>query len=271
MNRKGSELSKTMLENHLFSRHFEIDDNTEIKIENWRFLGSDGIKIPLAAVDASLLTIGTNNGQPVEAMRAAVVVKHPDVCPQVIRLGPYLRVNDSSDETMIKLENFAKRLALRQISGGIILLDGCTLPHSQNSEESVFDVKLCNNLIISIKKRFMMSSVLPDINGIKDKLVAKVKNESSSYLLKIGNEPITLKADIYPNVNIKDFTCALNNLIKSDEIYMSYPNTLRLAHMYSKILPTETLAIQRIALRSKGLVISPNISDRKVILGAMWS
>ena len=262
---------KTVLENHLFDRHFEINSNAEIKIEDWRFLGSVGMKIPLAAVDASLLTLGTNNGQPVEAMRAAVVVKQPDVCTQVIRLGPYLRVDDSSNEKMIQLENFAKRLALRQISGGIVLLDGCTLPHSQNSEEYILGANLCNNLIISIKKRLMMSSVLPDINDVKDKLVAKVKNESSSYLLKIGNEPITLKADIYPHVNITDFACALSNLIKSDEIYMSYPNTLRLAHMYSKILPTETLAIQRIALRKKGLVISPNISDRKVILGTMWS
>jgi hypothetical protein len=117
----------------------------------------------------------------------------------------------------------------------------------------------------------MTSEILPQFIDSSQKIIARVKNSRPSYLVKLGREPLLLKAEFYPQVNTKDAAKAVNNLMRSDKIYMAYPNALRLSHIYSKILPTESIAVQKLALRKKGMVILPVINDRKIILGPLWS
>jgi len=171
---------------------------------------------------------------------------------------------------MTALETSAKKFALSQISGGIVLLDGLLLSEEYQMSQSAYNQCYNDNTIISIVKRFVSSKVLPPSIDRDKPIIAKLK-DTNLYLLKLGKAPIVLKSEIYPSMEIEDATRVVNTLLKSDSIYMAYPNSLRLSHIYSKILFTESIALQKLAMCETGIVLSPVINDRKIILGSMWS
>lgn len=250
-------------------KYFEPHERLEI--ESYYYLGTEGTIVPLVAVDASSSIVGMSDEQLVEAVRAAIVLKLPKENPRVIRLGPYLRSYSSpKDDGMVALEMLAKKFALSQVTKGIVLLDGLTLYEERQATQQIYDQFFNGNTIISIVKRFMSTKILPKSIERDKLIVAKLKN-TPLYLLKLGKEPIILKSEIYPPMEIEDVAHAVNNLLKSDSIYMAYPNTLRLSHIYSKILFSESVALRKLAMCESSIVLYPIINERKVILGPIWS
>jgi hypothetical protein len=261
----------TFVEREILPRRWRYSEQLEnIEIESWSYLTADGSTVPLVAVDASSSIVGMRNEQPIEAVRAAIVIKLPGENPRIIRLGPYLRSYSSINDGMAALETLAKKLALNQISGGIVLLDGLMLSEEYHMSQSACARSYNDNTIISIVKRFVSTKVLPRTIDRNKPIIAKLK-DSDLYLLKLGREPIVLKSEIYPSMEIEDVTRIVNTLLKSDSIYMAYPNSLRLSHIYSKILFTESIALRKLAMCESGIVLHPVINDRKIILGPMWS
>jgi len=211
-----------------------------------------------------------SDGCPIEASRAAIVIKLPGIRAKIIRLGPYLSTPSSANGGMAEVELSAKMIALGKIFGGIALFDGLGLSEQTTNPMKSLS-KINNNLVVSIIKQFICSESVRRTVDMNQKFIARLAGEGTNYLVKLGTEPIILRAEISPEGDFEETVCGINNLIKSDQICVSYPNALRLSHIYSKILPIEGVALRSLALRKEGLVISPPINDRKVILGSMWS
>lgn len=261
-----------LLEREILPQRWKyFEPHERLEIESYYYLGTEGTIVPLVAVDASSSIVGMSDEQLVEAVRAAIVLKLPKENPRVIRLGPYLRSYSSpKDDGMAALEMLAKKFALSQVTKGIVLLDGLTLYEERQATQQIYDQFFNGNTIISIVKRFMSTKILPKSIERDKLIVAKLKN-TPLYLLKLGKEPIILKSEIYPPMEIEDVAHAVNNLLKSDSIYMAYPNTLRLSHIYSKILFSESVALRKLAMCESSIVLYPIINERKVILGPIWS
>lgn len=261
-----------LLEREILPQRWKyFEPHERLEIESYYYLGTEGTIVPLVAVDASSSIVGMSDEQLVEAVRAAIVLKLPKENPRVIRLGPYLRSYSSpKDDGMAALEMLAKKFALSQVTKGIVLLDGLTLYEERRATQQIYDQFFNGNTIISIVKRFMSTKILPKSIERDKLIVAKLKN-TPLYLLKLGKEPIILKSEIYPPMEIEDVAHAVNNLLKSDSIYMAYPNTLRLSHIYSKILFSESVALRKLAMCESSIVLYPIINERKVILGSIWS
>ena len=60
---------------------------------------------------------------------------------------------------------------------------------------------------------------------------------------------------------------AVQRLIGNDLILESYPETLRLAHIYSTFTANEVLGIQRLIVQKYGLKIIERPNIRKILFG----
>ncbi|MGQ9690322.1 MAG: hypothetical protein ACUVQY_03500, partial [Thermoproteota archaeon] len=91
------------------------------------------------------------------------------------------------------------------------------------------------------------------------------------YLVRLKAGSPLLKVEAYPEVELEEFSNLLSSLVLVDGVEYGYPEALRIAHIYSKILPVEVLTIRCILQRKFGIEVLREIDNRKMLIGGFWS
>ena len=87
------------------------------------------------------------------------------------------------------------------------------------------------------------------------------------YATKLSPGPFTFRLDIDKCIPEADSFNALGRLLENELLTDSYPETLRLAHIFSRFSASEVLAMQRYVANSYGVQIDPKSDVRKVLFG----
>jgi len=87
------------------------------------------------------------------------------------------------------------------------------------------------------------------------------------YVAKLVEDGFAFRLDIDREVSKDARIEAMNRLIASDVVMQGYPETLRLAHIFSAFTANEVIAVQRYLASAHGLRISPRLSIRKSLFG----
>ena len=236
-------------------------------IEQLRPLCQSVAPMPIAAVDASSNLIGYSYGYAYELLRAAMVIKRGNGKLRLTKLGPFIMKSSSERGSfMYELETMAQRMAAKKIRNGIVLFDGTAL-ESMDSEFHIPDILRENNFI-SLSKTVPVQSLEEEGALPREPFVAKLRDEGT-YLVRLSTNGFVLRSTTSTG-DIESTTALFSSLISSDSFEMGYPRTMKLAHIYSKILPIDILSA-RLALYEKHSIKARDpIDGRKLLLGCLW-
>ena len=87
------------------------------------------------------------------------------------------------------------------------------------------------------------------------------------YVAKLTHGVCSFRLDIDKNLPPEQGIEAVQNLLGSDLLVQSYPETLRLAHIYSTFTATEVIGIQRFIAHQYGLKIVTRPNVRRMLFG----
>ena len=87
------------------------------------------------------------------------------------------------------------------------------------------------------------------------------------YIAKLTRGVCSFRLDIDKKVPQEQGIDAVQSLLGSDLVLQSYPETLRLAHIYSTFTATEVIGIQRFIAQQYGLKIVARPNVRRMLFG----
>jgi hypothetical protein len=87
------------------------------------------------------------------------------------------------------------------------------------------------------------------------------------YIAKLTRGVCSFRLDIDKKVPKEQAIEAVQCLLKNDLLVQSYPETLRLAHIYSTFTATEVIGIQRFIAQQYGLKIITRPNVRRMLFG----
>lgn len=236
-------------------------------VEDPKLLDPSAPALPIAAVDASSNMIGYSGGYVYELLRAGIVIRKGNGRMRLIKLGPFI-IRSSSDGAsfLFELETLAQRIAARRIKNGIVLFDGTTI-QSADSERSFPSFEGLNDFI-SLSKVVPVSCAGNNEELPKNPFVAKLKNEDW-YLVRLSTNGFILRARASAK-NIDSTAWLFSCLSRSDSIEIGYPRTMKLAHMYSKILSMDVMSARLALFEKHNIKARDPIDGRKLLLGCLW-
>jgi len=232
-------------------------------------LGGSGRKVPVAAVDCSNVHLGFGGGFSYEAARASIVTRSAAGDTHVTRIGPLVAKLPtdsvlSQGYILYALESFAQELAFDQVREGIVLLDGIALADGALHQVS------SRAKVVGLSKTVPPQGVHGNGFGFPSEPFVMTKRHSNLCLVRLSRGGFVLRGRVWSRRST-DMPSVFSSLSASDASDMGYPDTLRLAHMFSKILPTEAISA-RIAITEKhGVRLSEPLDGRKLLLGSMWA
>ncbi len=237
------------------------------KLEYLRPLDVQGRCLPIAAVDASSNLIGYSGGRAYELLRAAIVLRRGNDKVRLIKLGPFItRSSSERGSFLFELETMAQRLAARRIKNGIVLFDGTAL-ESLDSEFPLVTIPSTNSFI-SLSKVMPTQSLDGEGRMPKGPFIAKVE-EGDSFLVRLSTDGFILRA-MASTKDADETTWLFSCLTRSDSIEMGYPRAMKLAHIYSKILPMDIISARLALFEKHNIKARDPIDGRKLLLGCMW-
>ncbi|MCX8183475.1 MAG: DNA double-strand break repair nuclease NurA [Crenarchaeota archaeon] len=227
----------------------------------------------IVAVDVSTVKIGISRLGEVHAIRGSTVLKERGVV-KINRTRPMIVLGGISDSQIsFELEEQLKNIS--SIRNSIMLLDG-DLNEMMNVSGPLglpgFLASACNTLV-SVSKRFVDPFIrLPEDFDVSP-FVGEILNGRSprEYLVRLKPGSPLLKVEVYPEVELEEVRSLLASLILIDGVDYGYPEALRIAHIYSKILPLEVLTLKCILQKKFGIEVLREIDNRKMLLGGFWS
>ena len=87
------------------------------------------------------------------------------------------------------------------------------------------------------------------------------------YVAKLVEDGFAFRVDVDRQVSRDQRVEAMNRLIASDVVMQGYPETLRLAHIFSTFTANDVIAVQRYLALTHGLRIAPRFNVRKSLFG----
>jgi hypothetical protein len=249
-----------------FHDHEVEDGITNGKPETYDIypLEVDGERVAVAAVDCSNVRLGCAGNFSYEAARAAVVIRSTEGEVHVTKIGPLVAKSPLNQGSILyPLEAFAQCLAVELVMEGIVLLDGLTLS---------------NDIMYRVPRRTQvvgLSKAVPpqDMEGrgfdFPKEPFVMVRRPSNSCLVRLSSGGFVLHGRVWSHRQ-EDIPSAFSALSRSDPLDMGYPDSLKLAHMFSKILPAEMLSARVAMMRKYGVKLSDPLDGRKLLLGSMW-
>lgn len=247
-----------------------MDSSTNIEIMDLEPLGRSGEHVPIAAVDASSNVIGYSGELMYELLRAAIVVRENTNGIKVIKLGPIIvRSLFERGSFLYELESTARSIAVKKIRKGIVLLDGDSITSRPPDSQIYPEDSNGNNKFISLSKTVPLHLPRGADAFPRYPFIAKLSNKNA-YFVRLSTNGFILNAMISTD-QMKSAVMLFESLINSDVLEIGYPRTIKLAHIYSKILPMDILSA-RLALFEKHNIKARNkIDGRKLLLGCLWS
>ena len=87
------------------------------------------------------------------------------------------------------------------------------------------------------------------------------------YVAKLTGGSCTFRLDIDKRLSQMQAVEAVQKLLGNDLILQSYPETLRLAHIFSTFTATEVLGIQRCVAKESNIKILTRPNVRRILFG----
>lgn len=183
-------------------------------------------------------------------------------------------------------ERYLQKQLCELCNESLILWDGSLTGRKGNSQESIIHIllkkaRIENNLVLAFSKKSALSAYgrrLSDlINNGDVPCLLDIDNAvryrkylnfyGKIYAVKFTPGFLTFRLDIDRKFSQSEGVHAVENLISSDLIIDSYPETLRLAHILSRFSAGEVIAMQRYVTKKCGLriICRPNI--RQILFG----
>ncbi|MCS7095169.1 MAG: hypothetical protein NZ988_05115 [Thaumarchaeota archaeon] len=244
----------------------DLHQLTDIKIRDVVELGP-GVPRRLAAVDASVIKLGLWGSGVLISLKGAVVRRSDDTL-EVTVFGPVPKyvpldgLDEAGGESAVlrELKWFERSLqvyAALHTDGEILLFDSLLT----KVEREVHEVSSYKD-VIGVTKSSLLALKLKGLQGqpTRGKCVALVVREDQPIvtLSKLSADGLLLRVDVWSNRNWRE---ALNDLLSSDVLISGYPETLTLAHAYSKQSWSEISVIRSLLMRMLGVeaVQAPNV------------
>lgn len=218
-----------------------------------------GSRRSLAAVDASVEAIGLWDGGLLVSLKGAVVQRSPTGV-RVTVLGPVPKYAplEATDEPLgdsvllLELRWFERHLqafAALQEDAELLLFDS---PLSR-VERNVLELSRGRNVIGVVKSSPLALSPGPlersPINGIGAAVLVR-KEGFAVTVSKLSPDGLPLRIDVWPSEGWRE---ALEDVIASDGVVHGYPESLALAHAYSRQTWPEVLALRSLLTRELGV------------------
>jgi len=232
-------------------------------IEDLIFLDVNEPSVPVVAIDASFLSLGQSEESQYELARYAIVYRKNGDKIHVRKGGPFLLESTHTQKTPHQVEVMAIAEASNYVSNGIVLLDGIDLNEINHKLES-----MNNNTFISVNKVFQFENLRLFSPLPNSPFLAKLRGENS-FIARLSPHGFIVSLSI-ANDDIRYCAKSLSALIKSDELPFGYPLTLKLAHVFSKILPYETISARIYLQLIKEAKITRKLDGRKLLIGSLW-
>lgn len=252
----------------------KISRNNDLKLGRVLDIGyeEDSLK-RIIAIDVSAVKMGISRLGEVHAVRGSTVLKeHRSV--KINRTRPMIVLGEISDSQLsFELEEQLKNI--NSARNSLILLDG-DLSETMSVSRPLGLMEFLNStgsILISVSKGFVNPFIrLPDEVDASP-FVGEILNGRSprEYLVRLRPGSPLLKVEAYPEVELDELSSMLASLMLIDGVEYGYPETLRIAHIYSKILQVEVLTLRCILQKKFGIEVLREIDNRKMLLGGFWS
>jgi hypothetical protein len=108
---------------------------------------------------------------------------------------------------------------------------------------------------------------LLQLDGYQTTSAYNMRQMGTIYVAKLNHSPYTFRLDIDANLQTTQAVEAVEHLIGNDLITDGYPETLRLAHIYSTFTANEVIGIQRFLAQAYGIKIVQRPNIRRLLFG----
>lgn len=252
----------------------KISRNNDLKLGRVLDIGyEEGSLKRIIAIDVSAVKMGISRLGEVHAVRGSTVLKeHRSV--KINRTRPMIVLGEISDSQLsFELEEQLKNI--NSARNSLILLDG-DLSETMSVSRPLGLMEFLNStgsILISVSKGFVNPFIrLPDEVDASP-FIGEILNGRSprEYLVRLRPGSPLLKVEAYPEVELDELSSMLASLMLIDGVEYGYPETLRIAHIYSKILQVEVLTLRCILQKKFGIEVLREIDNRKMLLGGFWS
>lgn len=227
----------------------------------------------IVAVDVSTVKIGISRLGEVHAVRGSTVLKEHGAM-KIRRTRPMIVLGEISD-SQISFELDEQLKNIGSIRDSMMLLDGdlnelVSISRPLGLTEFLRSTR---NTLISISKSFVNPFIRLPEEVDTSPFIGEILNGGSprEYLARLKPGSPLLKIETYPEVELEELRDLLASLTLIDGVEYGYPETLRIAHIYSKILPVEVLTLRCVLQKKFGIEVLREIDNRKMLLGGFWS
>jgi len=108
---------------------------------------------------------------------------------------------------------------------------------------------------------------LIEISGYTQPLLSQVRFLGNIYVAKLANGSCSFRLDVDRGIPREQGVEAVQRLLGNELLLQSYPETLRLAHIYSTFTANEVIGIQRFIVQKCGLKIVAKPDIRRILFG----
>ncbi|MCJ7759747.1 DNA double-strand break repair nuclease NurA [Candidatus Bathyarchaeota archaeon] len=187
------------------------------------------------------------------------------------------------------LERWLQKQLCESTHDSLILWDGSLTTRTVNRSSPVLSellhtAKINHNYILALSKETTISvsgrklnelisnGFAPCLLDIDTAVRSCYSNQLNFlgriYAAKLSPSPFTFRLDIDRRIPMEDGFNAVGQLLGNELLKDGYPETLRLAHIFSRFSASEVLAMQRYVSASYGLRIDSKPDVRQVLFGA---
>lgn len=187
------------------------------------------------------------------------------------------------------LERWIQIIVSRSISNSIILWDGALSCSSQNGHFDLLPqilryARSNSNTILSFSKastvRFLGKRITDLITKQKGPCLLEIDERALSissrrnlrllgkiYVAKLSERGYAFRVDVDKALSREAQLLVIQKLLGNDLVFQGYPETLRLAHIFSTFTASDVIGIQRFIAKRYGLKVVSLPSIRKALFG----
>ncbi len=182
------------------------------------------------------------------------------------------------------LERWLQTMIARTATNGLVLFDGSLMSGTfdtpvERMREILSTARRHGNVVLAFSKAtclrangYLITDLLPDDNppyllettGLRFKPPTVLLGEV--YVARLNKANLAFRLDIDREISFPERIAALERLVGND-VFQSYPETLRLAHILCTFTANEVLAIQHFITRKHGIQIVNRPDMHRLLFG----
>jgi len=276
-----------------------VDDaDSEERLEIGGSITSSGLKrhpinpnkefVPVVACDASSVKIGETDNGMIFAIRAVGVWRQQSKILYT-RWGPLLFHVPNSEYVSQYVERWVQEVLSESLKDGILLIDGSLTAGTPDNPAARVNKILAtarhnNSVVIGISKATQLTVGGRNILGLTNDKDTPHQIDISSlveseyppypvrflgrvYVAKLSSDGFLFRTDIDRESSEEEAQLALDRLAGTDVIFHGYPETLRIAHIFSTFTANEILAVQRFVASNHHITLQSRPSLRRSLFG----